>query len=105
MLQKRVLFLTAAAILSAGCVSANVVSKEEIQIQTKADNAVTGVLFDRGMDSNASYNVRKDGFVVIRFDDSVTEQRYTEVVEQLRSSDNIKGVRAELGGYEVCPLP
>ena len=75
-----------------------------MQLQGEADNVVSSLLFDKELDSNASYNIRKDGFVVIRFDESVSEQRYTEAVRLLRSSDNVKGVRAEQGGAEVCPL-
>ena len=73
--------------------------------QTKADAVVSGLLFENDMNAHASYNIRKDGFVVIKFDDSIASKDYTRVVESLRSSDELSGVRAEQGGREVCILP
>lgn len=87
-----------------GCAGSNVVTKEEIEIQNKADVVVSGVLFDNDVDNSASYNIRKSGLVVIKFDDSVPKHTYTEVVNVLRSNSAITGVRAEQGGMEVCPL-
>ena len=85
-----------------GCVSDNVISQEELQVQDSADNVVSSVLFEKNLDGSASYNIRKDGFVVIQFDDTVTTQQYTDVVNALRSSSSIRGVRGEQGGAEVC---
>lgn len=87
------------------CVSDNVLTREEIEIQSKSADMVSSVLFEYDLDSSASYNIRKDGFVVINFDQSVSEKKYTEVVNLLRESTSIKGVRAEQGGAEVCGLP
>lgn len=87
-----------------GCVARNAVTKEEIEKQNKADAIVSGVLFEHELDSTASYNVRKNGFVVIKFDESVPSQKYTEVVNLLRENSNINGVMAEQSGREVCPL-
>lgn len=91
-------------LLLSGCTSGNVVTKEEINRQNKADAVVSGILFDKDLDNSASYNIRRNGLVVIKFDDSVSSQTYTEVVDLLRSSAEIHGVRAEQGGREVCPL-
>ncbi len=93
-----VLFLTA-------CVDQNTLTKEEIIKQSKADAFVSGVLFERDMDAQASYNIRKDGFVVIKFDESISSKEYTKVVETLRASNELAGIRAEQGGREVCKLP
>ena len=87
-----------------GCATDNVISQEEIEVQDRADNVVSGVLFEYELDSYASYNIRKNGFVVISFDESVPPGKYTEVVHLLRSSSNIKGVRAEVSGAEVCSI-
>jgi hypothetical protein len=91
-------------VLLSGCAGQQSLSQEEIEIQNKADLVVSGLLFDRELDQTASYNVRKDGFVVIKFDKSVPSETYTRVVEMLRSNPDIRGVRAEQGGREVCKL-
>ena len=57
------------------------------------------------IDYAASYKIRKNGLVVIKFDESVTKRNYTDVVNLLRSSPEVDGVQAEQGGVEVCPLP
>jgi hypothetical protein len=88
--------------LNTGCVSDNLVSQEEIQNQSKAADIVSAVLFDNDLDTLASYNIRKSGLVVIKFDESVSDQKYRKVVELLRSNTDIKGVRAEQAGVVVC---
>jgi hypothetical protein len=90
--------------LVTGCAANNVVTKEEIETQNRADAVVSGLLFDNNLDNAASYNIRKNGFVVINFDESVAERTYTEIVHSLRSSPEITGVKAEQSGREVCPL-
>ena len=97
-----VIFFTLALM---ACVDQNTLTREEIVKQSKADAFVSGVLFERDMDAQASFNVRKDGFVVIKFDESISSKDYTKVVEILRSSNELAGVRAEQGGREVCKLP
>lgn len=92
-----ILFLSA-------CVPDNVLTKEELENQDKASRVVTNILFDFDLDTAASYNIRKDGLVVIKFAQSVPESKFTKVVEMLRKDSNIKGLRAEQGGVEVCPL-
>ena len=91
-------------VLLSGCVDQNSLTKEQIEIQNRADAVVSGVLFENELDETASYNVRKDGFLVIKFANSVPAEKYTRVVEILRSSEEINGVRAEQGGREVCKL-
>lgn len=87
-----------------GCSSQNVLTEQEIKIQNDADSVVAELLFEKELNVTASYNVRKDGFVVIRFDKSISNQMYTDVVHTLRSNNKISGVRAEQEGVEVCPL-
>jgi len=87
-----------------GCTADNVLTKEEVENQNKSSEIVTGILFENDLDESASYNIRKDGYVVIKFDSSVSEKTYTEIVNQLRSSPAIVGVWAEQSGVEVCPL-
>jgi hypothetical protein len=90
--------------LLSGCAGSNLITQEEIAKQNKADATVAGILFERELDTSASYNTRNDGFVVIKFDESVSRHTYTEVVNVLRSRPEITGVRAEQSGIEVCPL-
>jgi hypothetical protein len=97
------ILLTCIFLLSA-CASEDILTQEEIRTQDEADNAVSTLLFEREMTVTASYHVRKDGFVMIKFDKSVDSKTYTEVVQQLRASNHISGVRAEQMGKEVCPL-
>jgi len=92
-------------LLFTGCVTDNEVSQQELENQNKASEIVSGALFDNDLDSLASYNIRKSGFVVIIFDESVSDERYRKVVDLLRSNADIKGVRAEQNGVEVCGLP
>lgn len=94
----------AIALLLAGCVGNDSLTREEMGIQNRADAVVSQLLFERELDTTASYNVHKDGFVVIKFDASVPPARYTEIVDTLRASPDIRGVRAEQSGREVCPL-
>lgn len=85
-----------------GCASEQVLTQEEMRIQDAADTVVASVLFEKGMDSVASYNVRRDGYVVIKFDKSVSFEKYNDVVRTLRVSKAISGVYAEQGGVQVC---
>lgn len=88
-----------------GCASDQVISQEEISVQDAAVTEVTTVLFEKEMENFASYNVRRDGYVVIKFDQSVPFARYNDVVEALRSKKTISGVYAEQGGKQVCGRP
>jgi hypothetical protein len=94
-----------AGLILSGCVDQNSLTQDQIAKQNRADALVSGVLFEHELDETASYNVHKDGFLVVKFDQSVPAQKYTEVVDIFRSSPEIKGVRAEQGGREVCALP
>lgn len=82
----------------------NELTAEEIASQNAADAEVAAVLFDNEMDNYASYNVHKDGSVIIKFDKSVPSQAYTSVVDILRSKKEINDVFATQSGYEVCPI-
>ncbi len=61
----------------------NELTVEEIAIQNAADAEVAAVLFEYEMDNHASYNVHKDGSVIIKFDKSVSSQAYTSIVDIL----------------------
>ena len=76
-----------------------------MQVQDAAANAVATILFEKDMDNLASYNVRWDGYVVIKFDQSVTFAQYNDIVETLRSKKTISEVYAEQGGKQVCARP
>jgi outer membrane murein-binding lipoprotein Lpp len=98
------LFVLATSFLT-GCASDQVISQEEMRVQDAAATEVANVLFDAKMDSLASYNVRRDGYVVIKFDQSVTFADYNNVVQILRDKKAINGVYAEQGGKQVCGRP
>jgi len=102
-INKLFLILTLATSLFA-CTADNVLTKENIETQKSSSKVVANVLFENDIDETASYNVRKDGYVVIQFDSSVSEDTYTKVVNQLRSNNDVSGVWAEQSGVEVCPL-
>lgn len=98
-----IIFFLIAGMLS-GCSADNVVTKKQIARQNKVDVIVSNLLFDNELDETASYKVRKDGLVVIKFDKTVSEEKYTKVVNLLRSNSSISGVSAEQSGKEVCSL-
>lgn len=98
------LLLLSTLLFVGGCVDNNSVTQEEINTMNRVDSIVSGLLFEKDLDKNTSYNVRKNGFVVIKFDKSVSSETYNDIVGQLRSNSNIYGVRAEQSGREVCPM-
>ena len=97
------LFFTLSFLLS--CSADNVLTKKEMQIQSKADAIVANMLFDNDLNDKASYNISKTGSVTIKFADSVKEKNYTKIVNLLRSNKSVDGVFAEQSGSEVCGLP
>ena len=100
-----VFFLTLVILAMSGCVSDQVISQEEMRVQDAAATEVANVLFEKEMDNLASYNVRRDGYVVIKFAQSVTFAQYNNIVDILRSKKTISGVYAEQGGKQVCARP
>ena len=97
-----ILISVLAASFLSSCASDQVISREEMRVQDAAATEVANVLFDKEMDNLASYNVRRDGYVVIKFDKSVTFADYNAVVQTLRAKKTIHGVYAEQGGVQVC---
>ena len=98
------IFTIGLIIFFAGCSSPNILSEDERKTQDAASEAVSGLLFENELDTQASYNVRKSGLVVIKFHKGVKEDVYTNIVAKLRKTPGIRGVYAEQGGKEVCPL-
>ena len=95
-------FLVFTFLILSGCGSEDILTRKEIETQNKADAVVSGILFEHDMNDLASYNVKKDGSVVIKFADTVSLFDYTEVVNKLRRNKSIKSVYAEQSGREVC---
>jgi hypothetical protein len=95
---------TCLALGVAGCASEQVVTQEQVALQNKVDGILSQELFARKLDEHASYNVHPDGSLAIKFDESVTLQAYTDLVEWLRARPEINGVRATQMGREVCPV-
>lgn len=102
---KKIIFLVIPFLfLLTACTPENTLTKEEMQIQSAADIAVSEILFGLELDTQASYNVRKNGHVEIEFTKDVSMFDYTLVVEKLRSHDDITSIYAVQSGSEVCPL-
>lgn len=97
-----VIVCCALGILLSACSSPNVLTEEERRMQDAAAEAVSSLLFENDLSTLASYNVRKDGLVVIMFHESVKEETYTDIVKKLRNTAGIKKVYAEQGGKQVC---
>jgi hypothetical protein len=70
----------------------------------EAENAVTNILFEEGME-NASYGFRGDGFVDILFGPAVPEDQYIRIVEKIRSHPDVPGVLAGRGKSNFCSVP
>lgn len=97
-------WVTLCTVITGGCVDQQSLTQEERAIEDRVDAVVSGVLFENELDEAASYNVHKDGFVVINFGKSVPFDKYSHVVDILRSNKAINGLRAEQEGREVCPM-
>ncbi len=97
-------FIAMVNILLLTACQSNELSPEEIALQDAADERVSSLLFEQNLDNHASYNVHKDGSVIIRFDRNVSSERYTDIVQKLRAAPEISSVYAEQGGQQVCPL-
>lgn len=57
------------------CSNQNSLTREQLEIQSRADSAASSVLFEHELDETASYNIRTDGFLVIKFPESVADER------------------------------
>lgn len=90
--------------LMTACGYDNALTKEEMQVQSAASLAVSEILFEAHLESEASYHVRKNGLVKIEFTEAVSVFDYTAVVEQLRQHASIAAVEAVQSGNRVCPL-
>lgn len=101
----KLLYPVLITLLLSACGGGNALTKKEMAIQTKADNTVSTILFDNDLSETASYNVKKDGSVVIKFAESVSSKNYTKVVDLLRSNKAVNSVYAEQSGAEVCGTP
>ena len=98
------IIVTLMAALMSGCGADNALTKQEKEIQSKADIAVSEILFDYELDQQASYHTRRSGHVEIEFTQSVKPITYTLAVEKMRNHPDIKSVYAVQSGSEVCVL-
>lgn len=96
--------LMGSMLLMTGCNSQQVLTEQEKRIQAQAESAVAEMLFEANMDTQASYNVRKNGHVEIKFTPQVSLLDYTLMVKKLRQDSRITSVYATQSGSEVCPL-
>ena len=66
---------------------------EDFMLQ--ADEAVADILFDRDFDASfATYTVSNSGFVSISFASDMPDELYSEVLNELKTHQGIKGVLA-----------
>lgn len=96
--------LSLGILLITGCASTEVLTEEERAKQDQVDSLVASALFEADLDTEASYNIRKDGVVMISFAESAKFEEYNNVVESLRANPAIGGIYAEQSGAEVCPF-
>ncbi len=96
--------LSLSILLVTGCASTEVLTAEERLKQDQVDSFVASALFEADLDTEASYNIRKDGVVMISFAESAKFEEYNSVVEKLRANPAVSGVYAEQSGAEVCPF-
>lgn len=69
----------------------------------ESETAVARILFDADME-NASYSVRRDGFVDILFGPSVSDTEYAKLLDQLKNHPDIPGVLPGRGMSDYCPV-
>jgi len=68
---------------------------------SRANAAVSNILFDYDADQFASFLIRDDGFVDITFARNTPDALYSEMLGKLRAHPDIKGVLPGKGG-PVC---
>ncbi len=68
---------------------------------SRANAAVSNILFDYDADQFASFAIRDDGFVDITFARNTPDVLYAEMINKLRAHPDIKGVLPGKGG-PVC---
>ncbi len=69
----------------------------------ESEAAVARILFDADME-NASYSIRRDGFVDILFGPSVSDTEYAKLLDQLKTHPDIPGVLPGRGAGDYCPI-
>jgi len=69
----------------------------------ESGTAVARILFDADTE-NASYSIRRNGFVDILFGPSVSDADYIRILEQLRQHPDIPGVLPGRGSTDFCPI-
>ncbi len=90
--------------LSVGCTSEQLISEADRERQYRIDSVIAQTLFEDDLDQLASYKIRNDGTVVIKFSPTVPRPHYTRVVDSLRAHPAIDKLYAEQGGQQVCRL-
>ncbi len=71
---------------------------QEHGVETKADSAVSQILFNEDADEFASYRVKRNGYVDITFASNTPDAVYSALLDKLKSHPDIKGVLAGKGG-------
>ncbi|MCB1866825.1 MAG: hypothetical protein KDG50_15520 [Chromatiales bacterium] len=72
------------------------------EADTRAEAAVSAILFDNDADTLASFKVTRGGHVDITFSGNMPEDRYNHIMKQLRESADISGVLGSRGQALRC---
>jgi hypothetical protein len=70
---------------------------------SKADAAVSNILFDEEADEFTSYSISQDGFVDITLARNTPDPLYSKILNKLLKHPDIKGVLAGKGG-PICSI-
>jgi len=82
-----------------GIAAANTVLAEDSKdLNSKATDAVTEILFDVDIDDLASYTINNKGFLDITFASNTPDLLYSLMLNKFRHHPDIKGVLAGRGG-------
>jgi hypothetical protein len=101
-MKTKIFILFSLFFITTGCTPSNTYTDEQLALEDRVDKAVNETLLDHDLESLASWGIRKNGRLNIKFAEEVKYDQYKRVVDELRADPNIPSVRAEQGGVEVC---
>lgn len=89
-----------AVLMTCGIASAGPALAEDAVSKTSA--AVSNIIFTYDADEFSSYRIREDGFLEFTFARNTPEALYSEILNKLQNSPDIKGVLPGRDG-PTCP--
>ena len=88
-----------AVVMAYGIASTNTVLAKDLKdLNSKATDAVTEILFDTNIDDLATYKINDIGFLEITFANNTPDLLYSLMLNKFRNHPDIKGVLAGRGG-------